>query len=75
MKKYCISKTALKILAINMCPLSRHCYINMQSQIFSRGLSCVKYMKINKFTRKNKNTVMYYLSLLLLSWLMAFSME
>lgn len=37
MNKYCISKTALKILAINMCSLSRHCYINMQSQIFSRG--------------------------------------
>lgn len=38
MNKYCISKTALKILAINMCSLSKHCYINMQNQIFSRGL-------------------------------------
>lgn len=36
----------------------------MQSQIFSRGLSCVKYIKINKLARKNKNTVKYYLGFL-----------
>lgn len=80
MNKYCISKTALKILVIDACPLSRHCYVKVQGQTVSRRFSCVTYIElINPFVNKSTK-IKYYLwvfklllLLLLLSWLMAFS--